>query len=168
LVTRSPLQWSTTSDPLSEVMAGTRRRATTSRSSTEQDSRLMIQILHDRTVPILKPTNPEENNTILNDMVGARVTSVLNTTVLPPPPPRTEDVAPPPASPLVPPPPETNEILTNLVNLLQQQNNSHKRMQKKREKIQTEVATQIEEAQQNKRHTTPVVAYDAASIPANC
>jgi len=84
-----PLQWSTTIDPLSEVMAETRRRATASRSSTEQDSRPVIQILHDRTVPILKPTNPEKNNTILNDMVGARATSVLNTTVLPPPPPRT-------------------------------------------------------------------------------
>jgi len=40
-------------------MVGTRRRATASRSSTEQESRLAIQILQDWMVLILEPVNKE-------------------------------------------------------------------------------------------------------------
>lgn len=45
-----------------------------------------------------------------------------------------------------------NGILTNLVNLLRQQNSRLEHVEKNQEKIQTEVATQIDEAHQNKRH----------------
>lgn len=53
-----PPQQLTVIAPFSEVMVGTCRRATASRSSTDQESRCVIQILQDRTTLILKPMYP--------------------------------------------------------------------------------------------------------------
>lgn len=50
------------------------------------------------------------------------------------------------------------------MNLLQQQSNRLEHVEKNQERIPTEVATQIEEARRNKRHTTPVAVDDTASI----
>lgn len=78
-------------------MAGTCRRATTSHSFTEQESRPAIQILQNRTISNLKPVNPEENDAILDANIETRTTTMTILTVLSEPPPRAEDV---PSSPL--------------------------------------------------------------------
>ena len=59
-----PPQRLTITAPFSEVMARTRRRATTSRSSTMQESRSMIQILQNQTIPILESVHPEDDAAI--------------------------------------------------------------------------------------------------------
>ena len=111
-----PPQRLTTTAPLSEVMAGTRKRTAASRSSTSQAPRSMIQVLEGQTVPILEPVNSEEGDAILDTTTGIHTTTALNTPALPPPPPHLEDIPPPSPSPRTSPPPKTNEVLANLVN----------------------------------------------------
>jgi len=103
---------------------------------------------------------------ILDASIDTRTSATMNTKPLPPPPLCTKDAPLPPPFLLVPLPQETNEILTNLVNLLQEQNRLE-HVEKNQVKIPTEVATQIEEAQRRKLHTTPVAVDDATSISAN-
>ena len=61
-------------------MTGTHRRTTASRSSTSQAPFSTIQILQNRTVPILEPVNLEEDDYILGTATDTRATTALNVT----------------------------------------------------------------------------------------
>jgi hypothetical protein len=109
-----PLQRLTVTNPFSELVAGTCRRVTTSRSSNARESRPAIQILQNLTISYLKLVNLEENDAILDATIKTRTTATTIQTVLLEPPPS-------PPSPMILSPWKVNKILMNLAKFLRQQ-----------------------------------------------
>jgi len=80
-----PPQRLTFTAPTFKVMAGIRRRTTTSRSATSQAPWSTIQILQSQTVSIIELVNPKGSDDILDTKTGVHATTALNAMVLPPP-----------------------------------------------------------------------------------
>jgi hypothetical protein len=167
----------TVTAPSTEEMAGTGTRTVASRYSTAPELRSMIQVLQDRSTTILEFVNQEGGRNLEGVALGAPMNTHPSTArvamFLPPTPPREEDA--PPCSTLLnlenvhPPPPHgKNELLVNLVSLLQQQNNRLQGVEENQEKIPMEIYPQIEVAQRNEHHKTPLIADNALDKGSNC